>query len=227
LEIIPVIDLMGGQVVHACRGHRHSYQAIKTPLSPTSDPISVVHGLLGLADFKTVYVADLDALMGHGSQARVIRSLTAAYPHLRFWVDCGLSGANFTCGQVVPVIGSESMTESALEKMPGNGRSWILSLDFCEGRLLGPVNILAADDLWPERIIVMNLSRVGSFDGPDLSGLARFILQYPGHHFVAAGGVRNERDLKDLQQVGVTEVLVASALHSGAIGPEVLSRFNP
>jgi len=227
LEIIPVIDLMGGQVVHARRGHRNTYQAIETPLSPTSDPISVIRGLLGLADFKTVYVADLDALMGHGPQESVIRSLKGAYPHLRVWVDCGVSAASFSCGQGVPVIGSESMTESALEKMPGQGRSWILSLDFREGRLLGPGNILATDDLWSERIIVMNLSRVGSFDGPDLSGLARFIRQYPGHHFVAAGGVRHERDLKDLQQIGVTEVLLASALHSGAIGPEVLSRFNP
>lgn len=218
---------MGGQVVHARRGQRHSYQAIETPLSPTSDPISVIGGLFRLADFKTVYVADLDALMGHGPQESLISSLTSTYPHLRFWVDCGLSAANFTCGQVVPVIGSESMTESTLETMPGQGRSWILSLDFREGRLLGPENILAADGLWPERIVLMNLSRVGSFVGPDLSGTAQFILQYPGHHFVAAGGVRDERDLQDLQRIGVTEVLVASALHSGAIGPEVLSRFSP
>lgn len=218
---------MGGQVVHARRGQRHSYQAIQTPLSPTSDPISVIRGLLRLADFKTLYVADLDALMGYGPQASVISGLIRAYPHLRFWLDCGLAAANFTCGQVVPVIGSESMTENTLEKMAGHRRSWILSLDFREGRLLGPENILASGEFWPERIILMNLSRVGSFDGPDLTGSARFIRQYPGHHFVAAGGIRNERDLEHLKGIGVTEVLVASALHSGAIDPEMLNRFIP
>ena len=230
MDIIPVIDVMAGQVVHALRGQRQFYQAIKTPLSPDPSPVSVIRGLLQLADFRTVYVADLDALMGLSPQAAVIQHLLAAFPHLHFWVDCGLPpmqpDTDFTCDQVVSVIGSESMTEKTLEGLAETGRPYILSLDFREGQLVGPRTILKAVDLWPERVIIMNLSRVGSFDGPDFSGAARFIERYPEHHFVAAGGIRHGQDLDDLLEIGVAAVLVASAFHTGAIGRGTLNRLN-
>jgi phosphoribosylformimino-5-aminoimidazole carboxamide ribotide isomerase len=72
--------------------------------------------------------------------------------------------------------------------------------------------------LWPETIIIMTLNRVGSNQGPDLDKLNWFCSQYPHKHFIAAGGIRNTADLLALKQVGVQQALIASALHSGAIG---------
>jgi phosphoribosylformimino-5-aminoimidazole carboxamide ribotide isomerase len=230
VEIIPVIDVMAGQVVHALRGQRQAYEPIKSPLSPDPCPISVVRGLLQLGNFKTVYVADLDALMGLSPQTAAIQHLAAAFPHLHFWMDHGLPPmqreTDFTCEQVVSVIGSESMTEKTLVELDLTGRPYILSLDFRDGQLVGPGSILKTVDLWPGRVILMNLSRVGSFDGPDFSEAARFIERYPEHHFVSAGGIRHGRDLDELLEIGVTAVLVASALHTGAIGRDTLNRFN-
>jgi len=230
VEIIPVIDVMAGQVVQALRGLRHAYQPLKSPLSPDPKPVSVVRGLLQLGNFKTVYVADLDALMGLSPQTTAIQQLVTTFPHLHFWTDCGLPsmqpGRNFTCEQMVSVIGSESMTEKTPEELALGGRPYILSLDFRDGQLVGPRSILKAVDLWPRRIILMNLSRVGSFDGPDCPQAARFVAQYPEHHFVAAGGIRHGQDLDDLDEIGVAAVLVASALHDGAIRRDTLDRFN-
>jgi phosphoribosylformimino-5-aminoimidazole carboxamide ribotide isomerase len=230
VEIIPVIDVMAGQVVHALRGQRQAYQPIKSPLSPDPSPVSVVRGLLKLGNFKTVYVADLDALMGISPQMAVIEHLAATFPHLHFWMDRGLPSmgrkTDSTCEQVVSVIGSESMTEKTLEGLALTGRPYILSLDFRDGQLVGPLSILKTVDLWPGRVILMNLSRVGSFDGPDFSQAAHFIEQYPAHHFVAAGGIRHAQDLDDLLEIGVAAVLVASAFHNGAIGRDTLNRFN-
>jgi phosphoribosylformimino-5-aminoimidazole carboxamide ribotide isomerase len=230
VEIIPVIDVMAGQVVHALRGQRQFYQAIKTPLSPDPSPVCVVRGLLQLADFKTVYVADLDALMGLSPQMAVIEHLVATFPHLHFWMDCGLPpmqpDTDSTCDQLVSVIGSESMTEKTLTELAETGLPYILSLDFRDGQLVGPKTILNTVELWPGRVILMNLTRVGSFDGPDFSEAARFIERYPVHHFVAAGGIRHGQDLDDLLEIGVAAVLVASAFHNGAIGRDTLNRFN-
>lgn len=230
MEIIPVIDVMAGQVVHALRGQRHAYQPIKSPLSPDPSPVSVVRGLLQLGNFKTVYLADLDALMGLSPQTAVIEHLAATFPHLHFWTDRGLPSmereTDFTCEQVVSVIGSESMTEKTLEGLALTGRPYILSLDFRDGQLVGPKTILKTVELWPGRVILMNLTRVGSFDGPDFSEAARFIERYPEHHFVAAGGIRHGQDLDDLLEIGVGAVLVASAFHNGAIGRDTLNRFN-
>ena len=66
MEVIPVIDLKGGAVVRARHGDRASYRPIETPLSPTSDPLDVVAGLLSVHAFRTLYIADLDAIEGYG-----------------------------------------------------------------------------------------------------------------------------------------------------------------
>ncbi len=62
MQAIPVIDLMGGEVVRARMGDRASYRPLESPLSPTSDAVDVVRGVLGVFPFSTLYVADLDAI---------------------------------------------------------------------------------------------------------------------------------------------------------------------
>ena len=132
---------MAGQVVHALRGQRQAYQPIKSPLSPEPSPVSVVRGLLQLGNFKTVYLADLDALMGLRPQMAVIEHLMATFPYLHFWMDRGLPSmqreADFTCERLVSVIGSESMTKKTLAGLAITGRPYILSLDFRDGQLVG------------------------------------------------------------------------------------------
>ena len=52
---------------------------------------------------------------------------------------------------------------------------WVLSLDFRGDDFLGPRDILDRDDLWPERIIVMTLARVGAASGPDVARVAEIV----------------------------------------------------
>src|SRR6266571_3356703 len=87
LEVIPVIDLMDGTVVRARMGRRDQYRPIDTPLSPTSDPVDVVRGLLTLHPFATIYVADLDGIQGGRDDRAVLRRLTDAFPQVSLWVD--------------------------------------------------------------------------------------------------------------------------------------------
>jgi Uncharacterized protein related to proFAR isomerase (HisA) len=49
----------------------------------------VVGGLLGLAAFPTLYVADLDAIEGTGDNEAVLRHLRRRFPRLGLWVDAG------------------------------------------------------------------------------------------------------------------------------------------
>src|SRR5437868_40616 len=83
MEIIPVIDLKGGVVVRARMGQRDQYRPIETPLSPTSDPVDVVRGLLSVSALRTLYVADLDAIERKGdARAALARVGSAAGPDL-------------------------------------------------------------------------------------------------------------------------------------------------
>jgi phosphoribosylformimino-5-aminoimidazole carboxamide ribotide isomerase len=160
--------------------------------------------------------------MGHGRQNRLVAALRKAFPGIVFWLDQGLPEAREAARDaIIPVIGSESL--GAMECLWRKAsHDWILSLDFFDGGLRGCSEILEKPDQWPARVIVMTLNRVGSFDGPDLGLLDRVRRLAPDRALIAAGGVRHGGDLEALESRGVHAVLVASALHSGALEVSLL-----
>ena len=87
MEIIPVIDLMHGQVVHARFGHRQHYQPIQSNLCHSSDPISIISALLELYPFERLYIADLDAIQGQSNHFQMIQAIKDTFPKLEIWLD--------------------------------------------------------------------------------------------------------------------------------------------
>ena len=222
MHAIPVIDLMGGQVVRARMGDRASYRPLESPLSPTSDPIDVVRGVLGIFPFKRLYVADLDAIQGGGDNRQTLRRIRAEFPLLQMWVDDGAADASSLHALIgadlgTPVIGSESQRDSTLIAQNRYSMRIVLSLDFRGDAFQGPQEILAEPALWPRRVIVMTLARVGSGAGADLARLAAIRSIAGGREIYAAGGVRNAADLRALKETGVSGALIATALHERQI----------
>ena len=218
MQAIPVIDLMGGEVVRARMGDRASYRPLRSPLSPTSDPIAVVRGLLAVHPFPTLYVADLDAIQRNGDNFPALRRVRAEFPALQMWVDNGAADAAaiealISADLGAPVIGSESQRDGKLIAQRRDSRQVVLSLDFRGDAFQGPQEILAEPALWPQRVIVMTLARVGSGAGPDLKRLAAIRSIAGGREIYAAGGVRDAADLSALKAAGAAGALIASALH--------------
>jgi phosphoribosylformimino-5-aminoimidazole carboxamide ribotide isomerase len=231
MELIPVIDLKGGAVVHARGGARGDYAPIATPLAQGSAPADVLTGLARAVPFRSVYVADLDAIERRGSHAAALADLAAGFPLFRFWVDPGLDAADalawLGAEQHVLVLGSESQrAAAALRDVRGHDRC-VLSLDFRGDTFIGPHDILEDASLWPARVIVMTLARVGGGGGPDVQRLAEVVARAEGRAVYAAGGVRDARDLRTLAEIGVAGALVATALHSGAITARSLEVDGP
>ena len=232
LEVIPVIDLRKGDVVHARLGQRAAYRPVRSSLCEGSAPAAVVEGLLGLYPFPTLYAADLDAIEGNGDNLASLTALRRRFPALALWVDAGFRDPD-QCLEWLrrdlgdPVLGSETQSGlgslARLAASPAAGRT-VLSLDFADDRFLGPAELLQPA-LWPSRVIVMTLARVGSGAGPDLARLSRLSVGGFGRRLYAAGGVRDADDLTRLQEAGAAGVLIASALHDGRIGREDLERF--
>jgi phosphoribosylformimino-5-aminoimidazole carboxamide ribotide isomerase len=229
MDIIPVIDLARGEVVRARLGLRSTYLPIVTSLSPTSRPADVVAGFLSLYPFRTIYIADLDAIRRGGDHEATIAALSAAFPGVTFWVDAGVrtiveaSTLLARHARVHLVLGAESLESlEPLRRLAGEERV-LLSLDFDAERFLGPRALLEETASWPSRIIVMTLARVGSDIGPDLDRLAGIRRLAPGAKIYAAGGVRGRSDVQALAGMGVRGVLVASALHDGRLTPEDLA----
>jgi phosphoribosylformimino-5-aminoimidazole carboxamide ribotide isomerase len=222
MEIIPVIDLKDGVVVRARMGQRDQYRPIETPLSPSSDPVDVVRGLLSVSAFRTLYVADLDAIERKGDAKAARARVQSAFAQLDVWVDNGLGDmdaarAFLAAGTDHLVLGSEAQADHLLVESLRDDPRVILSLDFRGDSFIGPASLLASPDVWPRRIIVMTLARVGSGAGPDVGRLDT-IRKAAGNRLVyAAGGVRNRTDLAALKQAGIAGALVASSLHDGTL----------
>jgi phosphoribosylformimino-5-aminoimidazole carboxamide ribotide isomerase len=226
MQIVPVIDLMGGLVVHARRGERERYQPLSSTLCQGAEPLTVVEALLGLYPFPALYIADLDAIQGRGDHAAVVAAIRRAHPALQIWLDAAVTDRNafeaLTARALcVPVIGSESLRSIAwlAELAP---QASILSLDHRDGERLGPSELWQQPQLWPQRVLAMNLRRVGGAEGPDLDLIRTLQQTRPGVQVFAAGGVRDMRDIDVLRGSGAAGALVATALHSGAISSTAL-----
>ena len=222
--IVPVLDLKGGQVVHARAGERARYQPIRSPLAVGSEPAAVLDGLLSLAPFRRVYIADLDAIEGQGDHRAAVAELARRYRDVEFWLDGGFAGAAdalAACAErVAPVLGSESLLDAAAlddaVRRLGRGNC-VLSLDYRGERFVGPAAIETSAALWPDHVIAMTLSRVGSGAGPDTARLVALQKSAGSRQLFAAGGVRDVGDIERLAAMGVAGALVASALHGGRL----------
>ena len=233
MQIIPVIDLKGGEVVLAKRGERQSYRPVCSPLCDSSAPESVVRAFRSLHHFPRLYIADLDAISGVGDNLAVVERLKWGFPDLALWVDNGLSDTESVLGWVdrglgALVLGSESQTGpetlEALRESATEGRI-VLSLDFRGDAFQGPPEILREAELWPADILVMTLARVGSALGPDEARLAAIQRRAGERHVFAAGGVRGLEDLRRLEAMGVAGALIASALHDGRLDRRALAQL--
>ncbi len=231
--IVPVLDLKGGHVVHARAGERARYLPIRSNLASGSEPGAVLDGILSLAPFRCIYIADLDAIERRGSHRALLAELSRRYRGVEFWIDGGFASATeaseIASSRITPVLGSESLrheSEVAEATARMGAAGWLLSLDYRGDQFVGPPAIEAQPDHWPERVIAMTLSRVGSAVGPDLARLAALQRIAGTRRLFAAGGVRGPNDLDELAAMGLAGVLVASALHDGRLMAVALSRFK-
>jgi len=216
MRVIPVIDLMGGQAVRAVEGLRESYRPIASPLARGSDPSALAEGYLALHPFEILYVADLDAILGRGDNFAALRRLAETFPSVAIWLDAG-ARSEFEAPNVERVVGSESLPLSPPSPDFSGKAQPILSLDFGPSGFLGPPELVGAPHLWPRRLLIMTLARIGAGAGPDWTRLTEIAALAGDREVFAAGGVRGGEDLRRLREMGIAGALVASALHDGRL----------
>ncbi|BDI06609.1 nickel transporter [Sphaerotilus microaerophilus] len=232
VPVIPVLDLMRGQVVRAVRGERQHYPPMHSQLRAGSDPVELARALCHHTGSDRLYIADLDALLGGEAQTDVLRRLIAALPGVRLWLDAGWADAAAAhalwaelgaAGEAIdPVYASEALRDAAalagcFTADDALGTRALLSLDRRAGQPLDRAGCWQRPDLWPQRVIVMTLERVGSDAGPDLQTLPALHGLAPQRQFIGSGGIRHPDDLRAAAGTGATGWLVASALHDGRL----------
>ena len=188
------------------------YAPIITPLARTSAPLDVVAGFLTVHPFRIIYAVDLDRIEARGSHDQSLDALSTAFPDVAFWVDAGVRDAGEARSWLARhkrahlVLGSESLDSHAvLEEIATDDRI-VLSLDYRGDSFLGPNGLCHAPHLWPARVIVMTLARVGSDAGPDMDRLSRILNAARGCPALCRGRTSRRRsDLMRLSKRGLRE----------------------
>jgi phosphoribosylformimino-5-aminoimidazole carboxamide ribotide isomerase len=232
MQLIPVVDLLNGIVVHAKKGDRNNYQPMQSALCKSSEPIDVVNALLELYPFERIYIADLDAITGQSNHIDSIKYIQAQHPTLEIWLDAGIRNASnlllWRDLYLTHVIGSENIasTRDLSEISNYLNRNFILSLDSNQSGFLGCADLETNTDLWPENIILMSLAQVGANQGTNLELLEKFKHYSKEFNLYAAGGVRNIDDVSTLKPLGIYGALIASALHSKQISADEIKSVD-
>lgn len=240
-RLIPVLDVMDGRVVRAVAGRRAEYRPIVSKLTDYTEPVEVAKALLAATGAEELYLADLDSITGAHRSDRWVSALAKRF-ECRLFADIGIrTKADLALlprrKNVVPVLGSETLigSEAALQASGDYLDEWAFSLDLFNGRLLGDWSAweqfdvrsdesvweMAATAVWncgAGTLIVIDLANVGTGTGTGTEYWCRKIkATLPDTELIAGGGVRTWEDVERLGELGVDGVLVASALHDGAL----------
>jgi phosphoribosylformimino-5-aminoimidazole carboxamide ribotide isomerase len=239
LKVIPVIDILNGVVVHAVKGQRREYKPIQSILTSVVEPLAVAKAFKNLG-FTDLYIADLDAIIDCSSNFDVLKQIVQE-TGLLLMVDAGITSIEraqklVNAGVSKLVIGTETLQnknfiEQAVKAF-GNDRV-IVSLDLKGEKVLvkmgffgclNPLCLLGEfKEMGVSSVIVLDLARVGSGEGVNVDFLKKAKSEVEMDIYVG-GGVRDVNDIVELDCLGVSGVLVASALHTGKITIEELRR---
>ena len=221
MKIIPIIDIKDGKVIEAVEGRRNQYRELSSRICDSDDPytLSQAYEMLG---FTEVYIADLDGILCSKPNYDILRMISEK-TGMKVMADIGVWSLEdvLNLPKVKPVIATETFSSLNLLELP---KDFVLSLDTREGVFQSGMNLsleefmrIIADSAKMKEVLIIDLARVGAAKGPNLELCLKVADHLHGKTLMYGGGVRNMLDIHMLFEAGISNVLVGSALHSGAI----------
>ena len=232
MQIIPVIDILNGKVVHAVKGNRSEYKPLESVLTKSTDPLGVAQAFKE-SGFKGIYIADLDAIIDCRDDFNQIKQM-AEKTGLSLLVDAGVTGIErahrlMENGVAKLIIGTETLKSKTFvaEALKHFGSDHVVvSLDLKDGKVLAQPSYIESNEplqllrefkaMGVTQVIVLDLSRVGSGEGVNIEFLKEAIAKTCIQVYVG-GGVRDINDLIELRNICVSGALIATSLHTGKI----------
>jgi phosphoribosylformimino-5-aminoimidazole carboxamide ribotide isomerase len=237
--IIPVLDLMIGQVVLAQGGRRDDYLPVNTKLTRSSRPLDVAKAIYLQTGCNLFYLADIDSFAGAEPNWRVYQNLLEA--GFGLWIDADWLRQD-RAKLIVDRLGSRpnlkiivsSETIQSLDQIRPIAElrqleiEPIFSLDQRGPAVLSrsvelsqatPLEwILQATAYGIQELILLDLTRVGTSQGVEHNDSLCVLLQeirqeLPRLKLTTGGGVKSFDDVASLLTMGCDHVLVASAIH--------------
>ena len=229
IELIPAIDIIGGQCVRLTKGDYDQ----KTVYRDSPAEVAKEFEQIG---FKRLHVVDLDgAKSKHIVNSEVLRRVTTD-THLVVDFGGGIKTDEdiekaFAAGASMVTIGSIAVTDPDLfmgwlEKY--GAEHIILGADVRHGKIsINGWKEDSAEDLLPflkkyvdagvKNVLCTEISKDGTLTGPAIELYQAIMAAYPGLHLIASGGVSSIDDIKALEAAGIPAVVFGKAIYEGKI----------
>lgn len=229
IELIPAIDIIGGQCVRLTKGDYDQ----KTVYRDSPAEVAKEFEEIG---FKRLHVVDLDgAKSKHIVNSEVLHRITT---DTQLVVDFG-GGIKtdediekaFTAGASMVTIGSIAVTDPDLfmgwlEKY--GAERIILGADVRHGKIsINGWKEDSSEDLLPflkkyvdagvRNVLCTEISKDGTLTGPAIELYQSMMAAYPKLHLIASGGVSSIDDIKALEAAGIPAVVFGKAIYEGKI----------
>ena len=252
--VVPVLDLMIGQIVLAIAGNRDAYRPVNSRLTHSSRPLDVAQAIFNQTGCDCLYLADIDSFAGANLNWMVYNELLNR--GFGLWVDADWMTKN-QFDQILEridhpeklkvIVSSETMSN------PGQFDRFtdliemkiqpIFSLDKKGNSVITQPGALSrtpplelvrmAYDRGVRDLIVLDLDSVGTMNGVarEMDGLFPMIQEIHSElndlRLISGGGVRDASDVQALLDIGCQHVLVASAIHACRLTPDDVAYLQP
>ena len=236
IELIPAIDIIGGQCVRLTKGDYDQKTVYGKPLDMAKEFEQI--------GFERLHVVDLDgAKSRHIVNDKVLSEITA---NTKLTVDFGGGikthqdiEAAFNAGAKMVTIGSIAVTEPKLFtwwlQKYGPDRV-ILGADVRNGKIsINGWKEDSEEDLLPflkkyvdagvKNVLCTEISKDGTLAGPAIELYREVMNAYPDLHLIASGGVSSIDDIKALDAAGIPAVVFGKAIYEGRIDLEDLIKL--
>ena len=236
IELIPAIDIIGGQCVRLTKGDYDQKTVYGKPLDMAKEFEQI--------GFERLHVVDLDgAKSRHIVNDKVLSEITA---NTKLTVDFGGGikthqdiEAAFNAGAKMVTIGSIAVTEPKLFtwwlQKYGPDRV-ILGADVRNGKIsINGWKEDSEEDLLPflkkyvdagvKNVLCTEISKDGTLAGPAIELYREVMNAYPDLHLIASGGVSSIDDIKALDKAGIPAVVFGKAIYEGRIDLEDLIKL--
>lgn len=222
--IIPVLDLKDGIAVSGKSGKRETYKPLKTVFHKSSSPSKIAKALSNAGAIR-MYIADLDAIEGKGSNLDVIQEINK---YISVMLDCGASNIS-SAQKALEVADKVIIATETLKNMDDlqdifdnfDKNKLIISIDIKDTKILSKYLNIDLEELTkkinylsPSEVILLDISKVGTEEGPNIELIKKF-LKLPAS-LIIGGGIESQ-SISELEKLGLNKFLMGSALHSGKI----------
>ena len=240
-RIIPVIDILNSQAVHAIKGEREKYKPLKSVLINDSNPTRIALKLKNEYLFNEFYIADLDAILQRKPNITIISKILDI-PGVEVMIDPGIKTKKdiekyFKLNLKSLILGLETLRDlkviiECLEFFDTN--KIVVSIDMYNEIIQTNIKevrnqdileiVRKIEDLGVVKIILLDLFKIGQKIG-GISALYLKIRKAFSGEILVGGGIKDIQDIKEYRSNNFSGVLIGTALHDGSIKIEELRSF--